>query len=155
RAASEVPRAGRRARRDLGAAPRPERAVGRDEGLRELAAQRQRQAREGAARRGAVAGQGPVTFVIAQVQAQLEAIYGVKLGFDVASFLVDDVEAARALGGSGRAREELLVSEVAGGDLELALFISREVLSKLRRYERRPALALDRELGSYCEVAEA
>src|SRR5439155_23496785 len=98
--------------------------------------------RESAARRRSVAGEGALALVIAQVQAQLEAMYGVKLGFDVAAFLVDDARAALALGGSGRAREELLVSEAAGGDLELALYVSRDVLSKLKRYERKPAAAL-------------
>lgn len=80
------------------------------------------------------------------IQEQLEAIYGIRCEYRARDFLVD-AEAARQLGGSGRAREELLVSEGAEG-LELALYLEPALLARVTH------AGLDGELGDFCEVAE-
>lgn len=80
------------------------------------------------------------------IQEQLEAIYGIRAEYRASDFLVD-TEAARRLGGSGRAREELLVSEGAEG-LELALYIEPSLLERVAR------AGPDAEVGDFCEVAE-
>ncbi len=73
------------------------------------------------------------------IQAQLENTYGLSSELKVSDFLVDET-AARALGGTARAREELLVSEGAEG-LELALYL-------------HPSLSHPQTLGEFCEVVE-
>jgi hypothetical protein len=91
--------------------------------------------------------------LIGRVQEHLEAIYGIRSELCVSEFLVDE-EAARRLGGTGRSGEELLIRE-EGGELEVALFISGELLARLSRYESRPVGALlAEELSGYCELAE-
>lgn len=84
------------------------------------------------------------------LQEQLEAIYGIRSEYRARDFLVDG-EAARQLGGSGRVREELLVSEGADG-LELALYVDPSLLARVASCEPRQALAQD--MGGFCEVAE-
>jgi hypothetical protein len=81
------------------------------------------------------------------IQEQLEAIYGIRCEYRAKDFLVD-AEAARQLGGSGRAREELLVSEGEGG-LELALYLEPSLLERVSAHH-----PLEGELGDFCEVAE-
>lgn len=84
------------------------------------------------------------------LQEQLEAIYGIRCEYRARDFLVDG-EAARQLGGSGRVREELLVSEGADG-LELALYVDPALLQRVATQAPHDALAED--LGGFCEVAE-
>ncbi|MFO0599070.1 MAG: hypothetical protein U0228_27420 [Myxococcaceae bacterium] len=79
------------------------------------------------------------------IQEHLEHIYGIRCEYRASDFLVD-AEAARQLGGSGRAREELLVSEGDEG-LELALYVDPSLLQKVTS-ARSP------DLGDFCEVAE-
>ena len=55
------------------------------------------------------------------IQEQLENIYGLRCEYRASDFVVD-ADSARKLGGSARAREELLVSEGEDG-LELALYL--------------------------------
>jgi hypothetical protein len=81
------------------------------------------------------------------LQEQLEAIYGIRAEYRARDFLVDS-EAARKLGASGRAREELLVSESEEG-LELALYVEPALLERVTA-----AGPHDAELGDFCEVAE-
>lgn len=81
------------------------------------------------------------------IQDHLEHIYGIRCEYRAKDFLVD-AESARALGGSARAREELLVSEGSEG-LELALYLDPTLL---QRVSSRPPL--EGELGDFCEVAE-
>ncbi len=81
------------------------------------------------------------------IQEQLEAIYGIRCEYRAKDFLID-AESARQLGGSGRAREELLVSEGREG-LELALYLEPELLERVTREG-----PLASELGDFCEVAE-
>jgi hypothetical protein len=81
------------------------------------------------------------------IQEQLEAIYGIRCEYRAKDFLVD-AEAARQLGGSGRAREELLVSEGHEG-LELALYVEPSLLARVSSQQ-----PLEGELGDFCEVAE-
>ena len=63
------------------------------------------------------------------IQEQLEAIYGIRAEYRAKDFLIDS-DAARKLGGSGRSREELLVSEDAEG-LEIALYIEPSLLARV------------------------
>jgi hypothetical protein len=84
------------------------------------------------------------------IQEHLEAIYGIRCEHRARDFLVDE-EAARALGGSGGNREELLVREDAEG-LELALYVAPALLERVR--EAEPLEALRDDLGGFCEVAE-
>ena len=91
--------------------------------------------------------------MIRRVQAHLEAIYGLTCEARAEAFVVDSEVAAR-LGGTGRAQEELLVSE-GDGELELALYIAPALLHRLAPYETGPLGALlDVELEGYCLVAE-
>lgn len=86
------------------------------------------------------------------IQQHLEAIYGLRCAHRASAFLVD-AQAALALGGTGRAREELLVLEDED-TLELALFLAPEVLAALERHGGQPAAALEDDLPSYLEAAE-
>ena len=73
------------------------------------------------------------------IQEQLENIYGLRCEYRASDFVVD-ADSARKLGGSARAREELLVSEGEDG-LELALYL-------------HPSLTKPKSLGEFCEVVE-
>ncbi len=74
-----------------------------------------------------------------EIQQQLEHTYGLRSEAKASDFLVD-AEAAKALGGTARAREELLVAESEEG-LELALYL-------------HPSLQQPSSLGELCEVIE-
>jgi hypothetical protein len=87
-----------------------------------------------------------------RIQEHLEAIYGVRCEYRARDFVVD-AEAARQLGGTGRAREELLVSQGQGG-LELALYFEPELLQRITSFEGNPEEALEDDLNGFCEVAE-
>lgn len=84
------------------------------------------------------------------LQEHLEAIYGIRCEHRARDFLVDG-EAARALGGSGGGREELLVAEGAEG-LELALYVDPGLLARVEGVD--PLEALERDPGGFCQVAE-
>jgi hypothetical protein len=91
--------------------------------------------------------------MIGQVQDHLQAIYGIESELRASDFLVG-LEVARRLGYTGRAPEELLVAE-ADGDLELALYVSSEVMARLGALEQEPPEhMLDAALESYCQLAE-
>lgn len=91
--------------------------------------------------------------MIGRVQAHLEAIYAIESELRADEFLVSP-EAAKALGYTGRAREELLIHE-DGEYFEVALYLSPELLESLRRFEQAPgAHVVDAALESYCQVAE-
>jgi hypothetical protein len=83
------------------------------------------------------------------LQEQLEAIYGIRAEYRARDFLVD-TESARKLGASGRAREELLVSESEEG-LELALYVEPALLERVTAAGPE---AVDSDIGDFCEVAE-
>lgn len=87
-----------------------------------------------------------------RIQEHLETIYGVRCEYRARDFLVD-FETAKALGGTGRSREELLVSH-DGENLDLALYLEPELLRRVTAYEAHPNRALDDELTGFCEVAE-
>ena len=74
-----------------------------------------------------------------RIQKHLESIYGIRCELRARDFLLGEEE-ARALGGTGRAREELLVHEDEG-ELELGLYLHPEVLEP-------------KDLGAFCEAAE-
>lgn len=76
----------------------------------------------------------------ARIQKHLEAIYGIRCELRVTDCLLDEQQ-ARALGGTMRAREELLVREDEG-QLEVGLFLAPELLHRAT------------DLGSFCEAAE-
>lgn len=84
------------------------------------------------------------------IQRQLEAIYGITCEYRAKDFLVDG-EAALLLGGTGRAREELLVAEGEEG-LELALYVEPTLLARVCSSEPEGAMSAD--IGDFCEVAE-
>lgn len=91
--------------------------------------------------------------MVGQVQEHLEAIYAIESELRASEFLVDG-EAAKALGGTGRSGEELLVRQ-EGDELELALYLDPKLLARLQRYEGAPTpMIVERELDSYCQVAE-
>lgn len=91
--------------------------------------------------------------MIGRVQDHLEAIYDIRCELRAQEFLVGP-EAARALGGSGRAPEELLVLQ-EGDALEIALYLAPELLERLERFEDAPGHeVVDAELDSYVQVAE-
>lgn len=86
------------------------------------------------------------------IQQRIEAIYGVRCEHRASDFLVD-TEAAAQLGGTGRAREELLVHEHDEG-LDLALYVDPSLLERLKSFEQAPVSVLDEELPGFCEAAE-
>lgn len=86
------------------------------------------------------------------LQAQLETLYGIRCQYRARDFLVD-ADAARALGGTGRSREELLVAH-DGESLDLALYLEPAMLERVSRLEHRPDALLEEELPSFCEVTE-
>lgn len=84
------------------------------------------------------------------IQEHLEAIYGIRCEYRAKDFLVDE-EIARALGGTCRAREEVLVSQ-SGDMLDLAIYIEPTLLHRVSQFD--PASAMDDDIGDFCEVAE-
>lgn len=86
------------------------------------------------------------------LQAQLERLYGIRCEYRASDFLVD-ADAAQALGGTGRAREELLVSQDPE-HLELALYLEPALLARVSRLEATPERLLDEELAGFCEITE-
>lgn len=84
------------------------------------------------------------------IQEQLEAIYGIRAEYRAKDFLIDS-DAARKLGGTGRSREELLVSEGHEG-LELALYVEPALLARVSATDPHGAMTAD--IGDFCEVAE-
>ena len=84
------------------------------------------------------------------IQEQLESIYGLRCEYRAKDFVVDS-PAAKALGGTARAREELLVAEGEHG-LELSLYLEPSLLARLSALH--PVDALHTELGAFCEVTE-
>jgi len=91
--------------------------------------------------------------MIDRVQDHLEAIYGITCAARAEGFLVDR-EAAVLLGATGRADEELLVSE-GDGELELALYLAPTLLRRLEAYGSGSLHSvLERELDGFCQVAE-
>ena len=91
--------------------------------------------------------------MVGWVQEHLEAIYGIRCPHRVHEYLLDE-KAARALGGTCRSGEELLVHQEED-ELWLGLYLAPELL---RRFgDLAPAAvaeALEKNLGTYCEVAE-
>jgi hypothetical protein len=85
------------------------------------------------------------------IQEQLESIYGLRCEYRAKDFVVLDAEAAKALGGTARAREELLVSEDENG-LELALYFEPSLLARIGALH--PVDALDADLDAFCTVTE-
>ena len=91
--------------------------------------------------------------MINRIQAHLEAIYGISCEARAETFVVD-TEAAVQLGATGRADEELLVSE-GEDELELALYLAPSLLDRLKPYEAGPVgHILDGDLDGYCQLAE-
>jgi hypothetical protein len=85
------------------------------------------------------------------IQEQLESIYGLRCEYRAKDFVVIDSDAAKALGGTARAREELLVAEGAEG-LELSLYLEPTLLQRLSALQ--PVEALRTDLGAFCELTE-
>jgi hypothetical protein len=91
--------------------------------------------------------------MVGWIQDHLEAIYGIRCEARVTEYLVDE-KVAEALGGTGRSDEELLVKEEEG-QLFVGLYLASELLQRMQGFQ--PSLAgsmLDRELSTYCQVAE-
>ena len=91
--------------------------------------------------------------MVNRLQEHLEAIYGIRCQARAEAFVVKDPALAQALGGTGRADEELLVQQDEEG-LELALCFAPGLLARLSAYEEGPVQLLERELDGYCQVAE-
>ncbi len=90
--------------------------------------------------------------LVDDIQKHLESIYGVRCELRASDVLVD-AETARALGGSGTEKEEVLVQESADG-LGLALFLPPVLLEKLNAAGTDLRALAEKHLGSFCEVAE-
>lgn len=86
------------------------------------------------------------------LQEQLETLYGIRCEFRAKDFLVD-AESAQALGGTGRADEELLLAH-DGESLDLALYLAPSLLERVSRFESSPEAMLEHELPGFCEVTE-
>ena len=91
--------------------------------------------------------------MVSAIQEQLEAIYQIHCEHRAVEFLVSK-EVAKALGGTCRADEELLLCDQSG-ELEVALYLAPALLEKLAQMGDLPAAQiLERDLDSYCQVAE-
>ena len=86
------------------------------------------------------------------IQERIETIYGIRCELKASDCLVGTKEAAR-LGGTGRAREELLLREDDEG-LAMALYVAPDLLGTLRAYASTPSAVLEGELAGFCEAAE-
>ncbi|MBX7113569.1 MAG: hypothetical protein K1X64_04475, partial [Myxococcaceae bacterium] len=86
------------------------------------------------------------------IQERIETLYGIRCELKASDCLVGPKEAAR-LGGTGRAREELLLREDDEG-LAMALYVAPDLLGTLRAYESMPSAVLDNELAGFCEATE-
>src|SRR5689334_15120893 len=92
--------------------------------------------------------------MLARLQDHLEAIYGYSCGERAERFVVG-AEAARQLGGTGRAPEELLVAEDPPGSLEVALYLDPALLAwALKHCEAPPSQVMDADLGAFCQLTE-
>ncbi len=92
---------------------------------------------------------------IAYLQRQLESIYQVDLCHQVDDFLITDPELAALLDTSENARmppEKLLVQQ-NGEDIDLSLYIEREVLHHLNEHHPNDALH-DGNLEAFCIALE-
>jgi hypothetical protein len=92
--------------------------------------------------------------MIDQLQSLLEDIYGIRSELRAERFLVTREE-ARALGGTGRAPEELLVAEDEEG-MEVALYLAPELVAQVSALGSDLPVALEHgdALGSFCILAE-
>lgn len=91
--------------------------------------------------------------MLTRLQDHLEAIYGWSCGERAERFVVGP-EAARELGGSGRAPEELLVAD-GGGALEVALYLDPGLLAFADAHAAAPAArAMDADLDAFCQLTE-
>jgi hypothetical protein len=91
--------------------------------------------------------------LVGWVQEHLEAIYGISCPHRVSEYLLDE-KAARLLGATFRSSEELLVHQEKD-ELWLGLYLAPQLLQRFG--ELSPAAlagALERNLGTYCQVAE-
>jgi hypothetical protein len=91
--------------------------------------------------------------LVGWVQEHLEAIYGIRCAQRAHEYLLNE-EAARLLGGTCRSSEELLVHQ-EGDELWLGLYFGTELLARFA--ELTPEVlraALEKNLATYCEVAE-
>jgi hypothetical protein len=88
------------------------------------------------------------------LQSRLEEIYGIRSELRAERFLVSREE-ARALGGTGRAPEELLVAEDEEG-MEVALYLAPELVERVAALAPDLAGVLEQEdaLNSFCLLAE-
>lgn len=89
-----------------------------------------------------------------RIQDHLEAVYGVRCELRASDFHVGHPDLARALGATGRAREELLIRQSDSENVDVALFVSHDVFHALQAFDDSPAEAAQHDLGAYCEVAE-
>ena len=90
--------------------------------------------------------------MLSQLQAHLEAIYGLNHAERVQQFLIDE-KVARAMGATGRAPEELLVHE-AGQELWLGLYCSPELHQRIETLGTSAETWLSGHLNAYCQLAE-
>jgi hypothetical protein len=91
--------------------------------------------------------------LVGWVQEHLESIYGICCPHRIHEYLIDE-KAARLLGGTCRSDEELLVQQ-EGDELWLGLYLAPELLQRFG--ELSPAAVaqgLEKNLGTYCQVAE-
>lgn len=93
--------------------------------------------------------------MVDEIQDHLEAIYGIRCPERALAYVVTP-EVARALGGTGRVEEELLVQEDEDGEaLCVALCFTPELLERLRGYRMGASrAALEGVLDSYCQLTE-
>jgi hypothetical protein len=92
--------------------------------------------------------------MLARLQDHLEAIYGYSCGERAERFVVG-AEAARQLGGTGRAPEELLVAEDPPGSLEVALYLDPALLAwAIQHGEAPPSQVMEANLGAFCQLTE-
>lgn len=90
--------------------------------------------------------------LVGRMQEHLEAIYDIRCEARATDYLVDE-ETALRLGGTGRAAEELLVREEGNG-VEVALFLSKELIARSKQYAGAPATWASEDLSGFCQLTE-
>ncbi len=94
-----------------------------------------------------------ITTILDRVQRQLESIYEIESGHPVSEFLVSDPDVVEKVDPAGRDVQEKLLVRQREDELDLALYLDRELLQRLE--DADPTKRLDESnLGDYCVALE-
>lgn len=91
--------------------------------------------------------------MLGALQTLLKDIYALDIAHDVGDFLITDAELAAAIDAGGRANDEKLLIEEAGGEARVSLYLARELVGRLQQHD--PTARLDeRNLADFWTACE-